>query len=183
MEENPVFLVGKEYYTICHNHIRQSPSPALVAAPLEEIARYIRINTLSTIYNAKHGWLGACLSCTDLLTCLYFNVMNRDDLLILSKGHAAVALHIQDGNNMGQVLSALDDMKQAGKPVVIVADTEKGAGISFMSSKNCGRRRYQWHGGIPSPEEYYASLQELSCELRNRELASRRTSDCTAPRS
>ncbi|HOL88411.1 MAG TPA: transketolase [Anaerohalosphaeraceae bacterium] len=69
---------------------------------LEEIARQIRIDILTMIYKAGDGHPGASLSVTDLITALYFEVMNIDpanpqkpdrDRFILSKGHACPALY------------------------------------------------------------------------------------------
>lgn len=69
---------------------------------LEKIANNIRINLLKAIHNAKSGHPGGSLSCTDILTVLYFNEMNIEptkpndnlrDRLVLSKGHASVALY------------------------------------------------------------------------------------------
>ena len=69
---------------------------------LEEIARLIRIDVVTTIYKAGDGHPGAALSCTDLITALYFHVMKVDpahpdkedrDRFILSKGHACPALY------------------------------------------------------------------------------------------
>lgn len=72
------------------------------AAELSRIAGDIRIDALKGIHAAKSGHPGGSLSVTDILTVLYFNVMNIDpedpgmegrDRLVLSKGHAAPALY------------------------------------------------------------------------------------------
>ena len=69
---------------------------------LSVIANQIRKDALTGIYNAKAGHPGGSLSCTDILTYLYFNEMNIDpqnpkmeerDRFVLSKGHAAPALY------------------------------------------------------------------------------------------
>ena len=53
-------------------------------------------------HDARSAHLGSCLSCIDILTSLYFNVLQIDptkpecderDIFILSKGHAAMALY------------------------------------------------------------------------------------------
>ena len=41
------------------------------------------------------------------------------------------------------------------KPRVIIADTIKGKGVSFMEGKTA------WHGVAPSPEDYDKALREL----------------------
>ena len=69
---------------------------------LEKIAVQVRKGIIEEVYSAKSGHPGGSLSCTDILTVLYFNQMNIDekkpddqnrDRLVLSKGHAAPALY------------------------------------------------------------------------------------------
>lgn len=69
---------------------------------LEEIARLIRIDVVTMIHKAGDGHPGPALSATDLITALYFHIMNVDpknpdwenrDRFILSKGHACPALY------------------------------------------------------------------------------------------
>ena len=69
---------------------------------LEEKARKIRKHVINMIYEAGSGHPGGSLSCTDIITALYFKVMNHNpqqpdwtgrDRFILSKGHAAPALY------------------------------------------------------------------------------------------
>ena len=69
---------------------------------LEEIARLIRIDIVTMIYKAGDGHPGPALSATDLITALYYNIMNVDpenpnwedrDRFILSKGHGCPALY------------------------------------------------------------------------------------------
>jgi len=64
---------------------------------LERKAAQIRIDLLKMIYEAKTGHTGGSLSCTDILTVLYYSVMKIDpanpyweerDRFILSKGHS-----------------------------------------------------------------------------------------------
>ena len=69
---------------------------------LREIARNVRIDALRGIHAANSGHPGGSFSCADILTALYFNVMNVDpknpesddrDRFVLSKGHAAPGLY------------------------------------------------------------------------------------------
>src|SRR5208282_5737962 len=69
---------------------------------LEKIARKIRTHVINMIFEAGSGHPGGSLSCTDMLTALYFSHMNIQpenprwvdrDRLVLSKGHAAPALY------------------------------------------------------------------------------------------
>jgi transketolase len=68
---------------------------------LEQLAREIRFRTIRNSYLTGTPHLGSCLSCTDLLVWLYWNVLEVDsqnpkcperDRFILSKGHAAPVL-------------------------------------------------------------------------------------------
>lgn len=68
---------------------------------LEQLAREISFRIIRNSYLTGTPHLGSCLSCTDLLVWLYWNVLRLDpknprwperDRFILSKGHAAPAL-------------------------------------------------------------------------------------------
>ena len=63
-----------------------------------------------------------------------------------------------DGNNEEEVklgfLSLFD--RQNGIPKCIVANTQKGAGVSFMNDPS-------WHAKVPDEEEYILALKELGC--------------------
>ena len=61
-----------------------------------------------------------------------------------------------DGHNMEQVVEALESAKsQQGKPIVLLADTVKGKGVSFMENIA------GWHGKVPNREEMAKGLNEL----------------------
>lgn len=60
---------------------------------LKSISNNIRKNILYQIYSAKSGHPGGALSCTDILTSIYFKFINEGDKVILSKGHASAALY------------------------------------------------------------------------------------------
>ncbi len=72
------FLVDREHYR------RQDPR---TAEGLRALCAFNRINALSCIQDAAHGWLGATFSVAELLTVLYFRLGERN--VVLSKGHAA----------------------------------------------------------------------------------------------
>jgi transketolase len=66
-----------------------------------------------------------------------------------------------DGHDMNQVVDALQQAKASvGKPVVILADTVKGKGVSFMQDQA------GWHGKVPNQEELTRALQELGLSER-----------------
>ncbi len=68
---------------------------------LKAISNELRVRIVETSSKAKIPHLGSCLSCLDILVCLYWNELNIDakdpnnnkrDRFILSKGHGAPAL-------------------------------------------------------------------------------------------
>lgn len=64
-----------------------------------------------------------------------------------------------DGHDVEAILAALDTARTVkGKPTVIIANTVKGKGVSFMEN-NVG-----WHGKAPNAEEYAAAMKELGEE-------------------
>jgi len=66
-----------------------------------------------------------------------------------------------DGHDMEQIVDALEQAKSVkGRPVLILADTVKGKGVSFMEDQA------GWHGKTPNYEEVTKALEEL--ELTDR---------------
>jgi transketolase len=62
-----------------------------------------------------------------------------------------------DGHDMGQIVDALDQARRTRRrqPVLILADTVKGKGVSFMEEQA------GWHGKAPNSEELTKALDEL----------------------
>jgi len=61
-----------------------------------------------------------------------------------------------DGHDMAQVVQALEEAKShKGSPTMIVANTVKGKGVSYMENV-C-----EWHGKAPCQEEADRALEEL----------------------
>ena len=61
-----------------------------------------------------------------------------------------------DGHDIGQILDALKQARACkGRPTMIVAETVKGKGVSFMEN-NAG-----WHGKAPDEEETVQAVKEL----------------------
>ena len=60
---------------------------------LKEIAKEVRKDILLEVYSAQSGHPGGSLSCADILTAIYFSLMNEGDKVVLSKGHASPALY------------------------------------------------------------------------------------------
>lgn len=68
-----------------------------------------------------------------------------------------------DGHDLaafGQTLRKID--AQRDKPTVIIADTVKGRGVSFMEAPACGPDElYSYHSGAPDEESYERAVTEL----------------------
>lgn len=61
-----------------------------------------------------------------------------------------------DGHNIGEVRDAILNMPVgSGRPYVILANTVKGKGVSFMED------RHEWHYGKCTPEQTKAALEEI----------------------
>lgn len=66
--------------------------------------------------------------------------------------------HVQtiDGHDTGKIEKAVMQAKACrGKPSVIIANTVKGKGVSFMENQ------YQWHSGQITPEQYEQGCRDL----------------------
>ncbi|WP_066633625.1 transketolase [Desulfolucanica intricata] len=71
----------------------------------------------------------------------------------------AFGWHVQiiDGHDIRQILSALEEAREVkGQPAVIIAETVKGKGVSFMENQA------GWHGVAPKPEELERALADLA---------------------
>lgn len=71
---------------------------------------------------------------------------------------AAFGWHVQvvDGHDTAALQAAIDAAKaEKGVPSVILADTIKGKGISFMENQ------YKWHSGQITEEQYAQGLRDL----------------------
>src|SRR5579864_5428806 len=66
------------------------------------------------------------------------------------------AAEVIDGHDLAAVIGALDHARATrGRPFAIIARTDKGHGISFLSGKD------GWHGKALSPEQLEKALAEL----------------------
>ncbi|MFI3209976.1 MAG: transketolase [Peptostreptococcaceae bacterium] len=120
---------------------------------LDSIAVSIRKEIVKMINKSKSGHPGGSLSCTDILTALYFDEMNIDysnpikddrDRFVLSKGHAAPALYatlaekgffdkeeLSGLRQVGNILQGHPDMKNI--PGVDMSTGSLGQGFSAAS--------------------------------------------------
>ena len=69
-----------------------------------------------------------------------------------------------DGNDFNERETALEKAKTVkGKPTVIIANTVKGKGISYMENQ------VGWHGKAPNADEYKIAMDELNAQLKKLE--------------
>ena len=78
-----------------------------------------------------------------------------------------------DGNDPADLARGLADLeREAGdRPRLLVADTVKGAGVSFMEPHGLppgGDELYAYHSGAPSPDEYERAVAEIVERLGRR---------------
>lgn len=72
-----------------------------------------------------------------------------------------------NGHDYNVLKKTFDDLKKVtDKPKMIIADTIKGRGVSFMERPLTetfqGKTLYKWHSGAPDDESYIKGLSELS---------------------
>ena len=84
-------------------------------------------------------------------------IMNTDPLADKWRAFGMTVTECQ-GNDMASVVATLEGLKQEGKPNVVIANTTKGAGISFIQG------RPEWHHRVPKGEEIALALEELKDE-------------------
>lgn len=69
-----------------------------------------------------------------------------------------------NGNDFNEIESAFEKAKTIkGKPTVIIANTIKGKGVSYMEDQ------VGWHGKAPNADEYKIAIEELNAQLKELE--------------
>src|SRR5262249_12221989 len=84
----------------------------------------------------------------------------------------AFGWHVErvDGHDVAALERSLTRTRGIHKPKVIVADTIKGRGVSFMehTSLDSDVDYYRFHSGAPDAESYRRALDELTARLNER---------------
>ncbi len=93
-------------------------------------------------------------------------VSHVSDLGNLESKFQSFGWHVRrcDGNNIKVLSATIEELKQLKDgPKVIIADTIKGKGVSFMehTSLQSEDEYYQFHSGAPSSSAYFDALDEL----------------------
>ena len=82
-------------------------------------------------------------------------VMGLGDLKAKFTAFGFNVIELADGNDLEQVIDALNLKPVPGKPKCILAHTVKGKGVSFMENQ------VGWHGKAPNESERQLALKEL----------------------
>jgi len=105
---------------------------------------------------------------TDMLVA---DVNNIEDVVqkVSSFGWYVVRINGHDYNMIKHTFDALKLLND--KPKMIIADTIKGKGVSFMEKPLTetfqGKTLYKWHSGAPDDESYVKGLAELTETINN----------------
>ncbi len=88
------------------------------------------------------------------------------DLGDLEKKFAAFGWNVvrSDGHDFAALKAAFESLVAAGGPGVLIADTIKGKGVSFMEHPRAledGGGLYRWHAGAPDDEHFLAAHDEV----------------------
>ncbi len=68
-----------------------------------------------------------------------------------------------DLRRVKQIFAGFD--RVTDRPKVLVADTIKGRGVSFMEGLACGDATYHFHAGAPSLKDYLAAVAEITARV------------------
>ena len=74
-----------------------------------------------------------------------------------------------DGHDFRAIRDAFDRFATVvDRPKVLIADTIKGKGVSFMEGLACGDQTYHFHAGAPSLKDYLAAVGEITARVNDR---------------
>ena len=99
-------------------------------------------------------------------------VKNVSDLGDLEAKLCAFGWRVErcDGNDIGSFAVTLTKLKGETRPAIIIADTVKGKGVSFMehTSLDSDVAMYRFHSGAPDSSSYQLAAQEIMDRLQQR---------------
>ncbi|WP_027133572.1 1-deoxy-D-xylulose-5-phosphate synthase N-terminal domain-containing protein [Geminicoccus roseus] len=83
-----------------------------------------------------------------------------------------------DGHDLPGIVKALDDIRGVKKPKLVIADTVKGKGVSFMEhvAMESDAEIYRFHSGAPQAADYTRGAQEIMDRI-NRVLREARATE------
>ena len=131
------------------------------------------INSFLVLSDGEHYegslWESAMFASHNKLDNLIF-IVDRNKQIILGKSEDCLSLeplsdkwesfgwnvHNVDGHNYLEILEAMEkSLKKNGKPTVIIAQTVKGKGISYMEDVT------RWHNTMPNNEQIAVARKDL----------------------
>ena len=154
---------------------------------LKDIAKQVRKDILLQVYSANSGHPGGSFSCADILTAIYFNLIEEGDKVVLSKGHASPALYAvlaekgyfskDELNNFRKLGSSLQGHPSSKSTVgVDVSSGSLGQGLSIangiaMSFKLDKKNNYVYvilgDGEIEEGQIWEAAMSASHYKLNN----------------
>ncbi len=82
--------------------------------------------------------------------------MHHDDLSARFRSFGWHVISV-NGNDVDALCAAYEEAETVkGKPTVVIANTVKGYGVSFMENEAA------WHHKVPTEEQYKKALDELT---------------------
>jgi transketolase len=140
-------LNGQNFKTFCIMGDGEQQEGQIWEAAME--AAHYKLNNLIGIVDCNRLQIDGKVS----------DVMNVDPLDEKYRSFGWEVIRI-DGHDMRQIVDGLERAKKVlDKPVVLLADTVKGKGVSFMEDIA------GWHGKTPTPEELEKALAELAVTI------------------
>ncbi|HAT2139343.1 transketolase C-terminal domain-containing protein [Legionella pneumophila] len=96
-----------------------------------------------------------------------FSVRNTSDLGDLEAKFHSFGWNVAnvDGHDFMQLSGALEAMRSLKGPKVIICNTIKGKGVSFMEADESNPERYRFHSGGPSSDVYARASTELRARI------------------
>ena len=83
------------------------------------------------------------------------HIMDLGNLKLKWKSFGWNVHHIKDGHSVSSIISSLNNVENNSSPTIIITETIKGKGVSFMEN------RAEWHSKVPTHEEYEKALDEI----------------------
>src|SRR4030095_15684364 len=79
-----------------------------------------------------------------------------------------------NGHDFTQLEKAFNELREIeDKPKILIADTIKGRGVSFMehpAALKAGKGYYRWHAGAPDDGSFKAAFEEITSRINDKLL-------------
>jgi len=124
--------------------------------------------SLQPTANGKFSEITAIIDCNKIQSDTHVkDTSDLGDLEIKFRSFGWEVMRI-NGNDVKEIKKAIEWAKSIKeKPQVIIADTLKGAGVSFMT-RLADDGLYKFHSGAPSYEQYQAAVKEIGDRINEK---------------